>query len=156
MQKAGKLASMVTVLISLAFMVQGCEKEGGDVSNISKNNANESHNAGKNCMQCHVSGGEGKGWFQAAGTVYNSAYTAVQPNGVVKLFTGPDGTGTLKATIQVDAKGNFFTTEAIDFTGGLYPKITGTSGTSMAMGSSITMGQCNSCHGVSTNKIFVN
>lgn len=146
----------VALMACFAFLLQSCEKEGGDVKNISSNNANESHNAGKNCMQCHVSGGEGSGWFQVAGTVYNSAYSAVQPNGVVKLYTGPDGTGTLKATIEVDAKGNFFTTEAIDFTGGLYPKVTGSSGTSMAMGSSITMGQCNSCHGVSTNKIFVN
>lgn len=156
MKKAGKFAAMVTWMVIVAFMFQGCEKEGGDVKNISSNNANESHNAGRNCMECHVSGGPGKGWFQAAGTVYNSTYSAVQPNGVVKLYTGPDGTGTLKATIEVDAKGNFFTTDAIDFTGGLYPKLTGTSGTSMAMGSSITMGQCNSCHGVSTNKIFVN
>lgn len=156
MKETGKLL-VVSILLAIGtILFQGCEKEGGDVKNISAKNADKSHNMGKNCMQCHVNGGEGKGWFQAAGTVYKGDFSAVEPNGVVKLYTGPDGTGELRATIEVDAKGNFFTTNSIDFTGGLYPKITGTSGNSMAMGSPITNGQCNSCHGVTTNKIFVN
>lgn len=148
---------MVSIMLTIGVIIfQSCEKEGSDVKNISAKNADNSHNMGQNCMQCHVSGGEGKGWFQAAGTVYKGDFSEVEPNGVVRLYTGPDGTGELKATIEVDAKGNFFTTNAIDFTSGLYPKITGASGNSMAMGSPVTSGQCNSCHGVTTNKIFVN
>jgi hypothetical protein len=106
-------------------------------------------------MNCHKQGGEGEGWFNVAGTVYDSLKTATLPNATVNLYTGPNGTGTLKYTILVDGKGNFYTTNYIDFTGGLYPSVQGTNSTHY-MSSTISMGQCNSCHGVSTDKLWAN
>lgn len=154
-----KLITMATLAMLFGAMVftQSCEKEGEEnETNISRYGDDDSHNMGQNCMNCHKSGGQGEGWFNVAGTVYNAAFTNVQPNGTVKLYTGPDGTGTLKYTIEVDGKGNFYTTENIDFGSGLYPSVTGTSGDVQYMGTSITTGACNSCHNVTTNKIFVN
>jgi len=74
-------------------------------------------------------------------------------NGKIELYSGPNGTGDLKYTIQVDGKGNFYTTETIDFGTGLYVTASGSLG-SNSMGSVITSGQCNACHGVNTDKIW--
>jgi len=150
-----KLIGFFLTLISLLTIVVSCNKEGENSTNISSTGGNKSHNQGKNCMTCHTSGGEGEGWFNVAGTVYDSLKTSTYPNGIVQLHTGPGGTGTLKYTIYVDAKGNFYTTEAIDFGSGLYPSIQGGTSTHY-MSSTIGMGQCNSCHGVSTDKLWTN
>ena len=103
-------------------------------------NDNESHNAGQNCMSCHNSGGKGEGTFTVAGTVYNASGKAVSPNATVKLDTGPNGTGSLVKTIEVDGKGNFYTTNSIDYGTGLYVTVTGSSGNISKMNSSITSG----------------
>lgn len=141
--------------ISMIF-ASSCEKENENESKtkISAHNTSESHNEGKNCMTCHKSGGEGEGWFNVAGTVYQSSLTSVYPNATVKLYSGPNGTGTLKYTVEVDSKGNFYTTENIDFGSGLYPSVAGSS--PKYMNSKATTGQCNSCHGVSQDKIWAN
>ena len=144
-----------SALILMIFIFQSCE-ENENESLVSANNGTKSHNMGLDCMNCHKSGGEGEGLFIVAGTVYNSGFTAVQPNGIVKLYTGANGTGTLKGTIPVDGKGNFYTTNTLDFTGGLYPAVTNTTGSVSYMSSPVTNGKCNSCHGSSTDKIFVN
>jgi len=60
------------------------------------------------------------------------------------------------ATIEVDASGNFFTTESVDFSGGLYPSVISTSGQSSYMSASVNTGDCNSCHGITVDRIFVN
>lgn len=123
-------------------------------TNISASGENESHNNGQNCMSCHVSGGKGDGCFIAAGSVYNSAGSSPVGSGVVRLYTGPNGTGTVAAEIAVDAKGNFYTTESINFgSTGLYPSYTNSTGQTKYMGSFTGNGQCNSCHGVVTGKI---
>lgn len=145
---------MLSVFIS-------CEKESDDeMSNgkvmSSSFNDDESHNSGQDCMSFHYSGGKGEGTFTLGGTVYNASKTTAYPNATVKLYTGPNETGTLVKTIEVDGKGNFYTTAAIDFGNGLYVTVTGTSGNVSAMISSITTGQCNSCHGSSTGKISAN
>lgn len=143
---------LVFILTSL-LIISSCEKENENETNISTYGSQKSHNMGQNCMNCHKSGGPGEGWFQAAGTVYDSTGNATYPNATVKLYSGPNGTGNLKYTIQADGKGNFYTTESIDFSGGLYPAVSGTQGTQY-MGSSISMGHCNSCHGNTTNRIW--
>jgi len=146
-------------IIAIFFIIgliamNACKKENErNDTKISSNGKSESHNMGQNCMNCHKSGGSGDGWFNIAGTVYDSLKVSTLVNSSVKLYTEPNGAGTLKYTIQVDAKGNFYTTENIDFGTGLYPSASG-SNTTKYMGSSITMGQCNSCHGVSTDKIW--
>lgn len=140
------------ILSLTALLMLSCNKEENE-TNISKAGGNNSHNMGQNCMNCHKKGGEGKGQFTAAGTVYDENGTQTYPQGTVKLYTGPNGTGSQKASIAVDGKGNFYTTETIDFGSGLYPSLTGAT-TTFHMGSKITNGQCNSCHGVSTSRLM--
>lgn len=140
------------------MMVVSCGKEGGNNTNISKTGGTHSHNMGRNCMNCHVSGGEGDGWFTAAGTVYDTSGTTTYANAVVQLYTPPDSNGNqvLVATINGDAQGNFYTTQSINFgTDGLYPVVIGAHGTKR-MAVSIPQGACNGCHGVSTAKLFTN
>jgi hypothetical protein len=152
-QKSITLFAFTLLLISM----QSCstEDEYGSIEN-STIGSSESHNAGQNCMNCHKPGADEAPVFKVAGTIYNEALTATNSNATVKLYTGPDGTGTLKYTLQVDAKGNFYTTENVDFTGGLYPSVTGSTSTS-SMSSSITTGACNSCHdGVSRSRVWIN
>ena len=144
-----------SLIISLIIVLQACEKEGENETKISSFNSKKSHNMGQNCMNCHKDGGEGEGWFQLAGTIYDSLKVNTNPNTTVNLFTGPNGTGTLKYTLQVDGLGNFYTTAAADFATGLYPAVVGKNSTKY-MSSITTSGQCNSCHGVTTDKIYAN
>lgn len=138
------------------YSTVGCEKKGKCGStNISSSGSTKSHNFGQNCLNCHKSGGEGDGCFSVAGSVSNSSLTSPLSSGTVKLYTAADGGGTLKYTIQIDAKGNFHTTESIDVTG-LFPAVTGSDGTPHYMGSSLSSGACNSCHGVSTGSLWGN
>ncbi len=106
-------------------------------------------------MNCHKQGDEGTGWFKVGGTVYNSQKTNSYPNVTIQLFTGQDGTGALKYTIDGDELGNFYTTEYIDFTAGLYPVVQTKNGTQY-MSTTTDNGQCNSCHGVTTDRIWAN
>lgn len=141
------------ILAALGIMVASCERNGKcGVKNISSSGGNESHNNGRNCMSCHSDGGEGKGCFTAAGSAYTSN-GGVSQNVVMRLYTQPNGQGELKATVNGDALGNFYTTENINYSGGLYPTITFASGTVKHMPSSITSGACNSCHGSSSGRI---
>lgn len=144
---------VMTLLFGTLLLTQSCMKN--DETNISSYNSDESHNMGQNCMHCHNTTGKGKGTFMAAGTVYDSLMTTTRKNGTVKIYTGPNASGTLRASIEVDGQGNFYTTENIDFAGGVYPIITGSSGDIHYMTETISMGQCNSCHGITTNKIWV-
>jgi hypothetical protein len=162
-----KTRNLLTIAV-LLFMLLGwasCTKEDNDTdfenntensgeTKMSSYNSDESHNAGQNCMTCHISGKQGEGWFTTAGTVYNSQ-NSPYPNATVKLFTGPDGSGSLKASIPVDKKGNFYTTQNIDFGSGLYVVVEGAN-SKRSMSSSISTGQCNKCHGSSTGKIQLN
>lgn len=150
----------VTAVLAITILAAlGCEKEdkehGCGDTNISHHGAHESHNHGQNCMSCHRDGGGGEGCFTVAGSVYDSLGTGTAPNGTVRLFTGANGTGSLRATIEVDAKGNFHTTDGVDFSGGLYPVLVGSGGDAHHMSDAITSGACNSCHGQSTDRITV-
>jgi hypothetical protein len=156
MKKRGLIFMFMVLMFSVLVSCENEDDENGENKEMSSSfNENESHNTGQNCMSCHKSGGQGEGWFTVAGTVYNSAKTAVYPNSTVKLYTGPNGTGTLLKTIEVDGKGNFYTTADVNFGSGLYTTVTGTTGNVSKMGASISTGQCNSCHGSSTGKISV-
>ncbi len=155
-----KINSVLFVLFFISIgtlFTMSCEKknESCSESNISKAGGDDSHNMGMNCMQCHTSGGEGEGCFNVAGTVYNQAQTATVSSGTVKFYTGPNGTGSLVKSIAIDSKGNFHTTEAVDVSN-LYPAITGPSGTTQYMSTKPPTGACNSCHGVSTDKLWSN
>ena len=82
----------------------------------------------------------------------SSAGSSAQNGGTVELYTEPNGGGTLKYTIAIDAKGNFYSTANISYSG-LYPKVTSPSGASIYMNSPLSSGACNSCHGPSTSKL---
>jgi mono/diheme cytochrome c family protein len=105
-----------------------------------------SHNTGKNCMGCHQ--------FTAAGSVYNKALSSAFPGAVVTLTTQANGAGTVLGTFTVNKSGSFYTSSAINFGTGVYPSVTGSSGNVKHMGSAITTGACNSCHGSSTSKVW--
>jgi hypothetical protein len=139
-------------LIALSFM--GCRKDRNcNESNNSASGENRSHNFGQNCLNCHTSGGEGEGCFQAAGSVTDGTILTHVVSGTVKFFTEPNGAGQLKYSIPIDSKGNFYTTESISING-LFPAIIGPSGVAHYMSSSVSTGACNSCHGVSTSKLW--
>lgn len=147
-----KLLMLPVLLAGTLFFLHSCEKEGRE-RKVSSHNESESHNMGENCMECHNPDGPGEGWFNVAGTVYDKAKTSPFPNGTLRLYTGPGGTGTLRLTLEVDALGNFFTTEDVDFGNGLYASVEGNSDTRY-MNQAITTGSCNSCHGASTDRIW--
>lgn len=152
MKKINSILFSFFIVSSSLLFFYSCEKEEAcDEDNISKMGDDDSHNMGQNCMQCHMLGGEGEGCFVVAGTVYDTLSINTLNSGKIELFTGPDGTGNLVHTIQVDSKGNFYTTENFDIVG-LYPVLSGPTGNKFYMGSSLTSGQCNSCH-TSSNRI---
>lgn len=152
------IKTLTTALLSLLIItLVSCEKkEGRNETKISNNNSGESHKNGENCMHCHKNGGDGEGWFTIAGSVYTSDQLSPAANGIVRIYSGPDGTGNILATIEVDALGNFFTTQSIDVSGGAYTSVQSTGGSEIFMDGKITSGACNSCHGLSENKIWVN
>jgi hypothetical protein len=152
MKSINSLLLVVFLATTSILTFNSCEKEEAcDEDNISETGGDESHNRGENCMQCHKIGGEGEGCFVVAGTVYDTLSSNTLSSGKIELYTGPDGTGNLVHTIQVDSKGNFYTTENFEISG-LYPVLTGPTGHKSYMSSALTSGQCNSCH-ASSNRI---
>ena len=150
-QKLIVISFMLTVL-SISFF--SCEKEGGcGDTNISASGGNDSHNSGQNCMQCHTNGGKGEGCFSAAGSVYNSALISPVNSGKVEFFTQANGAGQLMYTIQLDSYGHFYSTADMTLVG-LFPRVTGPTGTQQSMSTGLSSGKCNTCHNVSTSKIW--
>lgn len=148
------VARVLVSAVAILMVFQSCENEENENETlISTYGSNESHNIGQNCMGCHQLGGSVEGWFTTAGTVYDHTKSSTFPNASIRLYTGPNGTGTLRATVQGDLKGNFYTTEAIDFGDGLYATVE-CEEELHHMQSPITTGQCNSCHGTSTDRIW--
>jgi len=151
-----KITGIILIAILAIVAIQSCERESSEKgcgeTNISKAGSDESHNKNQNCMSCHTSGGTGEGCFSVAGTAYKSNKTSYANAGSVKFYSAPNGEGTLKHTIAIDALGNFHTTESIDLTG-LYPAIT-LGGSEHYMSTAPGNGSCNSCHGVSTDNLW--
>lgn len=141
----------------LFFIFYSCESTNsgtGSSDIVSVFNSNASHRAGENCMNCHDSNGSGDGVFSVAGTVYNESLSSPLPNSTVRIYSSMDENADPLYVIEVDAKGNFYTTENISFGDGLYTSVQG-SNAEIFMESAITNGSCNSCHGVTTDRIRV-
>jgi cytochrome c553 len=155
MKKLNGFLSLVLVGATFVLSLNACKGTSAcHDDNISAAGSDESHNMGQNCMQCHQAKGEGEGCFIAAGTVYGMDMMSTVSSGKVDFYTGPNETGALKQTILIDSKGNFYTTA--DFSPvGLYPVVTGPTGNKKEMGSALTSGACNSCHGSTTDKLWV-
>ena len=128
---------------------------------ISQHGTTTSHTderRGNNCMDCHTEGTGNPYIYTMAGTVYQqNDPTQVYPNATIFLYDKVNGKGNLIASIEVDNNGNFFTTESINFTEGLYPTIVGNSSLApLHMPASTTTGECNGCHtGAGTQRIVV-
>ena len=118
-------------------------------------NSDDSHNFSQNCMSCHTENGTGEGVFEVAGTIYGLQKVNTYPNATVNFFTEPNGNGILKYTIEVDKLGNFYTTSKLDFDQGLYTAVQGNTEINY-MNGIVSSGQCNSCHGTSTERIWTN
>jgi len=146
-------AGIMTILLPIS----SCKKDNfeNNETKISSFNDDESHKTGENCMSCHVSGGEGEAWFTVAGSVYDADKQNPYANATIKLYSEATGAGNLIKTIEVDSKGNFYTTEAVDFSSGLYTSVISTGGNEIFMIGQITSGACNSCHGNSIDRIWV-
>lgn len=150
-----KYISLLIVALAVVLL-PACDKENEGGENhvlVSKFDSQKSHNVGQNCMNCHVQGGKGEGWFNVAGTVFNESQKSTLANAVIKIYTEDNGKGTLKYTINGDGKGNFYTTETIDFGSGLFIAVEGANETKY-MHQKLTTGACNSCHGSSVDKIW--
>jgi len=141
---------LFVVFISGASLLFACNKQRNNETQISKSGDDESHYIGRNCMECHYTEGKGEGWFSVAGTIKGN-FT----NSLVHIYSDLDKTNKLKS-IEVDALGNFFTTESVDFTNGVYPEVELNDGSILNHTIKLTNGQCNLCHGQTTNEIIIN
>lgn len=108
---------------------------------ISTHGDDESHNNGQNCMDCHYSEGWAEGVFTLAGTC-----TGNTNNATFILSMNPNGSNPI-LEVEVDQLGNAYTTEGIDFAGGLYTGVRSANGQLDMMEDPILHGQCNLCHG---------
>ncbi|HEX5657728.1 MAG TPA: MbnP family copper-binding protein [Polyangiales bacterium] len=131
-----------------------------DIRNVSEPGATRSHPVGDprhgaSCMRCHQAQGPGLGRFTAAGTVFREAGGVAQ-DVLVEIIAGtPDrANNTFKdvtryALLDVDANGNFFTTEAIPYA---EQKLTARllrRGSGEVLGNMFSTkqtGVCNTCH----------
>lgn len=135
------------------FSLISCNKDENKTL-ISKHNGTESHKAREDCTQCHRSGGEGPGIFTVAGSVYKEDLASALPNVTVELFSALEGATGLVYSIEVDAKGNFYTTDPLDLSSGYDTWVIGTDQLKYTMEAEITSGSCNSCHGSSVDRIW--
>lgn len=123
---------------------------------ISFNDEEKSHKHGENCMECHNDGQDGKDPFKIAGSVYTGNGESPVVNGLVKFYEEPEGEGRLAYAVEIDAKGNFYTTEGIDMGGGLYPAIESTRGNMYFMLTEVKTGACSNCHSADGIKLVIN
>ncbi|WP_455219670.1 hypothetical protein [Kaarinaea lacus] len=151
---------MLLIVLLQLFLIIGCDSsedddDDGD-SRISLHNTSISHRAGQACLNCHSVGSSNEYQFRTAGTVYNLTETAVYPNTTIYLYTSANAAGNLVATIEVDALGNFYTTQNIDWgNNGLYPVVESSQGMRFML-SPTSDGNCNGCHtGNSLSRIYV-
>jgi hypothetical protein len=121
---------------------------------ISEHGSMRSGSMKDNCMDCHKIGAT-EGGFTVGGTVFEADSVTRYPNGTVYLYSGPNESDSVVATIEVDGVGNFYTTHPIDMSKGLYPAVVSSRGYKAFMQTPTSSGACNSCHGVSQAHIVV-
>ena len=137
------------------FLTACGDEDNDDKTATSVNGGQESHNVGQNCLSCHKAGGPGEPVFTVAGSVYQKLdLTLPLPNVKIQFHDDPNATGTLIHSIEVDAFGNFYTTNGIVWGSGLYVSVAVPGTATSSMSFSITDGECGRCHGVT--EIVVN
>ena len=154
-----KNVNLVIVALFLAILFHAaCKKElppPPPTAFNSKHGDTISHRNGQVCMNCHGAGGTATKSFVVSGSVYQADQTTPSVNGTLYFWSDQGGTGDLVATLEVDGKGNFYTTSSILPGSGTFPQIRGTSGDVRNMPIRAPNGYCNSCHGVTDPPIWV-
>ncbi|MEE2877340.1 MAG: hypothetical protein VX822_06135 [Candidatus Neomarinimicrobiota bacterium] len=139
-----------------------CNKCHGLETRESKISELLSHNSGQDCIGCHSSQGAGRGIYTVAGSVFKADGETPFPNILVQFFPNKSRIGDPVAVLEVDGRGNFYTTKDI-MPGGkgdgeiglLYPSVVSKENRiDMPVAFSTSMGGCNSCHGVDIPRIF--
>ncbi|MBU0529502.1 hypothetical protein KKF86_07080 [bacterium] len=144
-----------SLLLIITIIVFGCDinKNISDIV-ISTYGSTKSHNVGKDCMACHINGGEAGFGFTIAGSVYDSNLNIPYPNVLITLFSDIEISDTPIEVIEVDGKGNFYSNIPIDWQNGLFASVS--SDTEIRnMNAPIFDGSCNSCHGLTSAYINV-
>ena len=142
------------ICLGLLVVGTGSCKHGKCEPGPSSSASKDSHNAGENCMRCHLPDGEGEICWNVAGTIYNASGQLPMSGVQVALFTAPLGSGGLRQTLQSDRTGNIYTSSSVDFGSGLFPALIH-GGDTAFMTESIRDGACNRCHGRSTERVRV-
>lgn len=140
------MKKLTTIFILTLFFLGSCEKPENE-QNISRNGQSKSHENGRNCMTCHYKEGSGEGWFTVGGTITGNYH-----NGKIVLFPNGFNNPPIKE-IEIDDRGNVFTTEDIDFSVGMNVVVVNSNGDSLKMPQELYVGQCNLCHG-KTEKVI--
>lgn len=159
--KTNSFVKTFAAVLALSILFHACKHTINDNSNLadheaSEHHSNESRGMSGDCISCHKAGGSGEGVFTLGGTVFQEDLKTKQPNGYIKLYSGPQGTGVLLKTIQVDNLGNFYSDANYNFSLPIYPAAVSASGNVKYMSTSLSGGSCNSCHGPTTSVINVN
>ncbi len=138
---------LVGFVVVMGVLLWNCEEEVFEREYAaSTHNSSESHNWGYNCMECHRRGGPGEGWYTVAGSVADTSLRHPLGNVTIELWEEV-GVGEPVAVIEVDALGNFYTTEPIDWKLGLVPVVVSSDGQKrLVMPFATRNGACNSCH----------
>ncbi len=97
-----------------------------------------SHNAGRDCLECHG--------FSVAGTIYRDDGAIPYPGATVRLTSEASGAGEVLISLVTDRSGNFYTTQSVDWGRGPYADVTDSAGTLRPMETPLSGGACNSCH----------
>lgn len=121
----------------LLLALAACGGDNGGNPGTPTDPAQSSHNAGRDCLQCHN--------LSVAGTVYRDN-GSTYPGAVVRITSEPGGAGDVLLSLTADASGNFYTDQPVSWGSGLYTDATGASATPRSMEASISSGACNSCH----------
>lgn len=139
---------IVGVLVALDACKHGKCEDGG-----SSSAGRHSHNAGRDCMGCHLPDGEGEGCWTVAGSLYSPGGQHAPAGTRTLLFTRPLGQGDVAIELGSDQSGTIYTSNSLDFGLGLFPAVIGAAGDTVFMDESIRDGACNRCHGSSTDRV---
>lgn len=148
MRRTAMAGSLCAVLFSMNACKHGKCEEGGTSSA-----GRHSHNAGRDCMTCHLPDGEGEGCWTVAGSLYTAGGQHASGGIRTLLFSRPLGQGGVVMALESDQNGNVYTSQALDLGLGLFPAVINSTGDTAFMNESIRDGACNRCHGVSTDRI---
>jgi hypothetical protein len=128
-----RILRVLSPALLLALVACG---DNGDNPGAPSDPSRASHNAGRDCLECHS--------FSLAGTVYRDD-GSTYPGAVVRVTRQSAGTGDVLVSLTTDASGNFYTNEPVSWGDGLYTDVRGT-GALRPMEASVSSGACNSCH----------